>query len=269
VIRVFFSVRDDKNRSSLASVDVALKDHRFQLVSEVSGPHLSPGVRGAFDADGVNVSCVIQEGDRLLGYYLGWTVGAHVPFTNFIGLAEAAASGADFERRYRAPIVGRSEINPFGVAYPWVVRFGDSWRMYFGSMTWGREGLDCRMVIKGARSHDGRIWQQEPNVVIPLLGEKDPSEFAVSRVVVLRDDSAWSMWYARRNPDYRIGYACSEDGESWVRRDDLFTFVGAAERWEATMQTYPCVFDHQGRRYMLYNGDGYGRTGFGIAVLEN
>ncbi|WP_236729556.1 hypothetical protein, partial [Mycobacterium tuberculosis] len=28
-------------------------------------------------------------------------------------------------------------------------------------------------------------------------------------------------------------------------------------------------FDHRGQRFMLYSGDGYGRTGFGLAVLEN
>jgi hypothetical protein len=33
------------------------------------------------------------------------------------------------------------------------------------------------------------------------------------------------------------------------------------------MQAYPFVFDEGGRRYMLYNGDGYGRTGIGLAVL--
>jgi hypothetical protein len=27
------------------------------------------------------------------------------------------------------------------------------------------------------------------------------------------------------------------------------------------------VFDHKGERYMLYNGNGYGQTGFGLAVL--
>jgi hypothetical protein len=26
-------------------------------------------------------------------------------------------------------------------------------------------------------------------------------------------------------------------------------------------------FDHKGERYMLYNGNGYGQTGFGLAVL--
>ena len=34
------------------------------------------------------------------------------------------------------------------------------------------------------------------------------------------------------------------------------------------MVEYPYVFDWQGRRYMLYNGNGYGLTGVGLAVLE-
>ena len=34
------------------------------------------------------------------------------------------------------------------------------------------------------------------------------------------------------------------------------------------MVCYPYVFDHAGNRYMLYNGNGYGRTGFGMAILE-
>ena len=32
------------------------------------------------------------------------------------------------------------------------------------------------------------------------------------------------------------------------------------------MVEYPCVFDWDGRRYMLYNGNGYGRTGVGLAL---
>ncbi|MDH5276133.1 MAG: hypothetical protein OEW88_06890, partial [Gammaproteobacteria bacterium] len=31
---------------------------------------------------------------------------------------------------------------------------------------------------------------------------------------------------------------------------------------------YAFIFDHDGKRYMLYNGNGYGRTGFGLAVAE-
>jgi hypothetical protein len=38
--------------------------------------------------------------------------------------------------------------------------------------------------------------------------------------------------------------------------------------WDSESVAYPFVFDHAGRRYMLYNGNGYGLTGFGIAELE-
>ncbi len=34
------------------------------------------------------------------------------------------------------------------------------------------------------------------------------------------------------------------------------------------MIEYPFVFDHKCNRYMLYNGNSYGKTGFGLAVLE-
>jgi hypothetical protein len=33
------------------------------------------------------------------------------------------------------------------------------------------------------------------------------------------------------------------------------------------MIQYPFVFDHDGERYMLYNGNGYGRTRVGLAVM--
>ena len=36
--------------------------------------------------------------------------------------------------------------------------------------------------------------------------------------------------------------------------------------WESEMVEYPCVFEWNRRRYMLYNGNDYGRTGVGLAV---
>ena len=32
------------------------------------------------------------------------------------------------------------------------------------------------------------------------------------------------------------------------------------------MIAYPFVQEHAGRRYMFYNGNGYGKSGFGLAV---
>ncbi len=35
------------------------------------------------------------------------------------------------------------------------------------------------------------------------------------------------------------------------------------------MIAYPTVFDVENRRYVLYNGNGFGASGFGIAELRN
>ena len=35
------------------------------------------------------------------------------------------------------------------------------------------------------------------------------------------------------------------------------------------MQAYPHVFKHKKNLYMLYNGNGYGKTGIALAKLEN
>jgi hypothetical protein len=76
------------------------------------------------------------------------------------------------------------------------------------------------------------------------------------------------MWYASRGAAYRIGYAESADGLQWERKDGEAGLSVSAEGWDSEMIAYPCVFDHRGRRYMMYNGNGYGRTGIGLAVLD-
>ena len=37
--------------------------------------------------------------------------------------------------------------------------------------------------------------------------------------------------------------------------------------WDSDMIEYPCVFRHK-QNFMLYNGNGFGKTGIGIAVLR-
>jgi len=269
VVRVFFSSRDASNRSRLGSIDLAVRQESIERVSAPRGPLLQPGPRGAFDADGITASSFLRDGDRLLAYYLGWSVGRNVPFSNFVGIAVGDRNGDRFEKPFLAPIVGRSEVNPFSLGYPWVLRVGALWRMWLGShVSWGPAGLDMVAVIKTADSTDGIAWHASPRVAINLLAPQDPQEFALSRPVVIKERAGYSMWYARRYPHYRLGYAQSVDGETWERRDHEILMTGPVGVWEALEMTYPCVFDHGGRRYLLYNGDGYGQTGFGIAILD-
>ena len=68
---------------------------------------------------------------------------------------------------------------------------------------------------------------------------------------------------------YGIRYAESLDGIDWIRKDNDVSLGRSKLGWDSEMICYPFVFSHKGSRYMLYNGNGYGESGFGLAVLEN
>jgi hypothetical protein len=77
----------------------------------------------------------------------------------------------------------------------------------------------------------------------------------------------YEMWFSYRKTTYQIGYAHSHDGINWEREDTL-NLGPSAEGWDSEMVCYPCVFKHLNKRWMLYNGNGYGASGFGLAVEE-
>ena len=41
------------------------------------------------------------------------------------------------------------------------------------------------------------------------------------------------------------------------------------ESWDSKAVTYPYVFQHRDRRYMLFNGNEFGKTGFGMAIWRD
>jgi predicted GH43/DUF377 family glycosyl hydrolase len=67
---------------------------------------------------------------------------------------------------------------------------------------------------------------------------------------------------------YKFGYAESNNGIQFKLKNEDFILVGETEDWESIMNAYPHVFDFNGQRYMLYNGNGFGKSGFGYAVAD-
>jgi predicted GH43/DUF377 family glycosyl hydrolase len=265
MFRVFFSCRNERNVSSIGFVDLDLKPpYRVTAISE--HPVLTPGEAGGFDDSGVSLGCIVSMSDKKFIYYVGWNLGVTVPWRNTIGLAVSDASGTHFEKVSRAPIMDRSHEDPFSLSYPWVLYDGGVFRMWYGSnLSWGREEKDMKHVIKYAESHDGISWQRTGVIAINF---KNESEYAIARPCVVREKGIYKMWYACRGISYRIGYAESRDGISWMRKDEDVGIDVSASGWDSEMICYPAVFDHGGQRYMLYNGNGYGKTGFGLAVLD-
>ncbi len=269
IIDLYYSPRDDHGRAHVARAQLVVDEisGELSLVGDEDEPVLAPGPLGAFDESGTTVSCVVSSGGRTFLYYTGWTLGVSVPFYFFGGVAVRSGETGAFERLSDAPMLERSKVDPYLTASPWVLPGEDGpWRMWYVSAAgWRiRDGApQHRYNIRYAESEDGLSWRREGLVSIDFA---DDEEYALSRPCVVRDGDRYRMWFAARGPRYELGYAESEDGVHWTREDVLAGLDPAQEGWDSEMVEYPAVFDEGSRRYMLYNGNGYGASGIGYAI---
>jgi hypothetical protein len=265
VFRVYFSCRDIDNQSSIGYVDVNVSPP-FKILEKSSEPVLVRGETGLFDDSGVTLACMVNVENQKFLYYLGWNLGVTVPMRNFIGLAVYNEQSGEYEKYSKAPLLDRSEEDPYCLSYPFVLKDGGIYRMWYGSnLSWGKNHRDMAHVIKYAESQDGIHWNREGVIALQL---KSDQEYAISRPHVIKENEIYKMWYSYRGDSYRIGYAESSDGLQWERKDELAGIDVSPEGWDSESVEYPFIFDHKGQRYMLYNGNAYGKTGFGLAVLE-
>lgn len=265
LFRVYYNSRDAENRAALSYFEIDLSEH-VKLKRFLNKPLLQPGVKGAFDDQGMSMGCIFKiDGKRHL-YYLGWNLGVNVPFTNNIGLAIEDPITGLFERFSEGPIVSRDIHDPLSLSYPFIVKDGDEFIMWYGSHeAWGETTSDMIHSLKRATSKDGKLWTKHDGFCI----KADDTDYAFSKPSVIKgDDGIYCMWYCYRGGKYRIGYAESNDGISWTRKDDEVGLTVSDDGWDDDMVCYPNVFEHNGNTYMLYNGNGYGKTGIGMAILD-
>lgn len=263
--RVYFSCRDDMNRSSIAFVEIDLAaPHR--ILGRSTAPVLAPGDLAMFDDSGASIGCIVPVGEARYLYYMGWHLTVTVPWQNALGLAISEAPGEPFRRVSRFPIVELNEIDPYTISYPWVIREGGRFRMWYGSnIAWGPRKADMRHLIKYAESADGMHWQRRNEIAIDF---STPDEYAMCKPCVMKGRGGYQMWFCSRGEAYRIRYAESSDGVTWRRLDANAGIDVSPTGWDAEMVAYPSVFEHNGVRYLLYSGNQFGRAGFGLAVED-
>jgi hypothetical protein len=124
-----------------------------------------------------------------------------------------------------------------------------------------------------AESEDGIDWKRHGlDIITDKLGE---DECQACADVIFRNDKYHMFFsyrkmtnYKKGEGGYRIGYAVSSDMKVWQRNDDLVDICCSETGWDSEMISYPNVFELDGSIYMLYQGNGMGKTGFGLASLE-
>jgi len=261
--RIYCSGRDAQGRSQVGAFELDLADPK-SAGGLTEQPLVGLGELGAFDESGVVNACIVDAGDALYQYVVGWQLLKTVPFTFSSGLAISRDGGASWAKHSRGPLMDRNEVDPFLNAASSVMRDGAVWRMWYTSgVRWAIEnGIPKHYYhIKYAESQDGIAWQRTGKVCVDF----NDGEYAIGRPCVVLDGGLYRMWFSYRGAAYRIGYAESRNGTDWTRLDERAGIDVSPDGWDSEMICYASVFRHGDDWYMLYNGNGYGKTGIGLA----
>ncbi|WP_214757912.1 hypothetical protein [Exiguobacterium sp. s123] len=275
-VRIYFSTREpdgDMFKSHVRYVDMT---RDFNII-DVSTDEIIPlGKRGTFDEHGIFPFHVTRTRDGLYGYTSGWSRRDSVAVETGIGLSVSRDEGETFERLGDGPVLSASIEEPFLVGDPFVVTREQYYMYYIYGTTWkeGPDGVQERTYkIALATSEDGQTFKRHGRIVSDVIADESQA-----LPTVFEADGRYHMIFCFRDTfgfrtdpfrGYRLGYAYSENLLDWTRDDAALGFERSSDGWDADMECYPHVFEWGGRHYLLYNGNEFGRHGFGVAILED
>jgi len=281
-VRIYFSTRErdavGKYLSHIAFVDF---DKDLKNIIDISTHTvIELGGLGCFDEHGIFPVNVVRDGNRILAYTTGWNRKVSVSVDAAIGLGISHDDGMTFEKYGTGPVMAASLKEPFLVADAYVAKYSDCYHMwYIYGTKWKKfaesEPPDRVYKIAHAHSEDGINWRRDGRHIIT---DKLNADECQALPTVFYRNGRYHMYFCYRQAHgfrnqshnaYRVGYAYSSDLENWQRDDDQTGIDVSETGWDSQMQCYPHTFEMNGKIYMLYNGNEFGRNGFGLAVLDD
>jgi hypothetical protein len=279
-VRIYFSTREKeeggKYLSHIAFIDMDLTFKNILRVSEK--PVISLGKLGAFDEHGIFPINPVRVDNRILAYTCGWSRRFSVSVETSTGFAESFDGGITFTKLGDGPVFSSSLHEPFLVGDSFVARFGDRFYMWyiFGKRWIENSKEEAARVYKiaCAMSDDGLHFVRDSKQII---ADRLNSDECQALPTVVFHNNLYHMYFCfreaigfRKNKErgYRLGYAYSSDLKNWTRDDAKAGIDVSSTGWDSDMQCYPHLFHCQNELFLLYNGNEFGRFGFGIAKLE-
>ena len=214
---------------------------------------MAPGPPGAFDESGVVASDIRVLDDGFEVLFHGYRLRSGGGWWNAIGHARLDGDGYVRDRS-AAPIIGLSAACPISVAY-------GSWDPDRPSDIWfnSAEGLDPETALP--RRYVVRRLVDECVVAVDV--DMPGDVFALTRPVVASLDGKRRLLFCMRGPEYIVGSLELDSSSSPTGTITPFPPLGRGGEVHAT--AYPYVVRGPADPFLLYSGDGYGRTGFGVA----
>lgn len=263
IFRIFYSGRDIDNKSSVGFVDINIIEKK--IINYPSKPLIKYGNSNSFYSHGISIGNQ-YKGPLKNKYilFMAWQIRGQNHWKGDIGRFELIENEKLIIEPDK-PFMTPDKEDPISLSYPFVIFHENIYKMWYGStINWSSENGEMIHVIKYATSKDAINWEKH-GIAIPYeLGLAQ----AFSRPSVIIDKNGYHMWFSYRDGSgnkYRIGYSHSNNGTTWTNKLDEVGINVSNTGWDSEMICYPFVFDHNGNRYMLYNGNNHGKYGFGLA----
>ena len=271
VIRVFITCLDEHGRGRPGYVDVSASNPTHVLKASTK-PLLDIGEPGTFDDNGLVVTSVIEtQPGTLYMYYAGFEICTHIRYRILTGLAISRDGGETFERHSKAPILDRSDSELYFRCGPFARYDGTFKLWYVAGSSWTDLGTGKAMPVYDLRyqtSKDGIHWQPEGQLSMAITGS---DEHGFGRPwVVQRGPRDYQLFYSIRRRSlgaYRLGYAESEDGVNWTRKDAEMGLDVSESGFDSHAIMYSSVVSVAGKTYCFYNGNDFGLDGIAVAEL--
>jgi predicted GH43/DUF377 family glycosyl hydrolase len=277
--RIFFACRPlpDKNGryvSYTGFVDLK-KDDLTEILYISPSPVLENGTPGTFDEFGIHPTSLLAIENKLYLYFTGWNRGYTVPYETSIGLAVSTDNGTTFQKIGAGPIITKSINEPFLQNGAFVIEYNNMYYMFYASAEkWhpANGKLEPIYTLTYAISSDGIKWNKTG---VKCFKPKLKNE-CISRPTIIALGNGFHMWFAYRSADdfrfgenvYKIGYAFSEDLKNWIRNDEQAGIFLSENGWDSQMMAYPSVIKRDDSLLMFYNGNDFGKGGFGYAISK-
>ena len=280
-IRVYFSTRETESTGMfLSHISYVDFTRDFSKILNVSSSQvIELGELGTFDEHGIFPISPFVNNDEVWAYTCGWSRRKSVSVETSIGLVKSHDGGDTFEREGLGPIISSSLHQPMLVGDGLVKKFGDDYHMWY---MYGVRWIDqlkespARVYKIGyAKSKNGEDWVVENRQIIPDVLNEDECQ-ALPSVVYFNGKYHMVFCYREavgfrkdRNKGYKLGYAYSDNLKDWIRNDDFLDLEMNIGEWDGDMMCYPHFFILDNNMYLLYNGNSFGRYGFGLAIFTN
>ncbi|KAA3621339.1 MAG: hypothetical protein DWP94_10630 [Flavobacterium sp.] len=270
-LRIYYATRDEDGRSGTSFIEVNSENPQ-QIEYVHDSLILELGKPGTFDDSGIMPTCIINKDGFKYLYYIGWTTRHTVPFSNSIGLAISKDGGKTFSKMFKGPVIGQGPLEPYFTGTCEVIQLNGEYVAYYLSCN-GWKKINSKYEpfynLKIATSKNAIDWTITGKIAINL----EDNEGGIASASVLNLGDYYGMWFSVRSSSdyrnnlensYRIGYAESTDGFKWKRKESNIIPI-SEDGWDSKMIAYPNVITTESKFYLFYNGNGFGKTGFGYA----